>query len=261
MPTRRALLRGLGGAGVAAAVSGVPAAALAVGGASRDPVFTFASLPDFFNGDVADLSVLPTVGRRRQLRQPVLARRDRPLPRRGRRAPTGRGVRRGRRGRGSLEHRHRRPSALRSRQPWHRPGQPGAVHRPRSPPRAVVHYDFYADLFSARGLTLYPAIGDHELLDDRPGAAQRPLEPERLPQGRPGQPLLPGRPLQERLGRSLHPGERRRDVPPPPGRDGVRVHGVRRVVRRRTDADHRRHVHAARDRASASASSTGSCAG
>ncbi len=61
MPTRRAVLRGLGGAGLAAAVSGVPASSVvALGGGSKDPVFTFASLPDFFNGDVADLRVLPT---------------------------------------------------------------------------------------------------------------------------------------------------------------------------------------------------------
>ena len=60
MPTRRAVLRGLGGAGLAAAVSGVPASQVALGGGSKDPVFTFASLPDFFNGDVADLSDLPT---------------------------------------------------------------------------------------------------------------------------------------------------------------------------------------------------------
>jgi hypothetical protein len=57
MLTRRALLRGFGGAGVAA-MSGIPVAAVAVGGRSTEPVFTFASLPDFFNGDVADLSVL-----------------------------------------------------------------------------------------------------------------------------------------------------------------------------------------------------------
>ena len=31
-----------------------------------------------------------------------------------------------------------------------------------------VHYGFYADLFSSRGLPLYPAVGDHEILDDRP---------------------------------------------------------------------------------------------
>src|SRR4051794_32322405 len=57
MPTRRAVLRGLGGAGGAAATGAVPQSALAIGRGSQDPVFTFASLPDFFNGDVADLSV------------------------------------------------------------------------------------------------------------------------------------------------------------------------------------------------------------
>ena len=57
--SRRAVLRGVGG-GLAAAVTAVPEAAVAVGGRSAGPVFTFASLPDFFNGDVADLRVLPS---------------------------------------------------------------------------------------------------------------------------------------------------------------------------------------------------------
>ena len=44
-----------------------------------------------------------------------------------------------------------------------------------------VHYDFYAELFASRGLRLYPAIGDHELLDDRPGHlnnANKPYRPK-----------------------------------------------------------------------------------
>ena len=32
-----------------------------------------------------------------------------------------------------------------------------------------VYYDFYAHLFSSRGLRMYPTVGDHELLDDRSG--------------------------------------------------------------------------------------------
>src|SRR3954467_2816963 len=60
MPTRRAVLRGLGGAGVAAATALVAQSALAIGGGSKGVGCTFASLPDFFNGGVGDLSVLST---------------------------------------------------------------------------------------------------------------------------------------------------------------------------------------------------------
>ncbi len=48
-----------------------------------------------------------------------------------------------------------------------------------------VHYDFYADLFSSRGLTLYPAIGDHELLDDRSGELNDRWSPSGFHQGVP----------------------------------------------------------------------------
>ena len=44
---------------------------------------------------------------------------------------------------------------------------PGA--RPRSGWPAERHYSFYSELFGSRGLKLFPAVGDHEILDDREG--------------------------------------------------------------------------------------------
>ena len=60
MLSRRTVLSGIGAAGLLTAAEAVPRASVALGGVPDDPVFTFASLPDFFNGDVADLRVLPT---------------------------------------------------------------------------------------------------------------------------------------------------------------------------------------------------------
>ena len=82
-----------------------------------------------------------------------------------------------------------------------------------------VYYPFGADLFTSRGLRMFPAIGDHELLDDRAGPLNSRWSPVGLHQGcRSRQPLLPRRPLQERLGRPLHPTRRHAALRPSPGR-------------------------------------------
>jgi Calcineurin-like phosphoesterase len=169
MPTRRVLLRGLGGAGVAAAVSNVPAAALAVGGRSQDPVFTFASLPDFFNGDVADLSVLPSWdGGTNSVNEYWLDAIDHCLGAVAAHRPdavfvAGDAVE----GHWNIDSDDRQLFG-----PVSRGTDPDSLAKCTSAITTAggVHYDFYADLFSSRGLTLYPAIGDHELLDDRAGA-------------------------------------------------------------------------------------------
>jgi hypothetical protein len=154
--------------GVVGALSGVPEAAVAVGGRSTEPVFTFASLPDFFNGDVADLSVLSTWdGGANSVNQYWLDAIDHCLGAVAAHRPdavfvAGDAVE----GHWNLDSDGRQlfgpvrqgidPESL-------------AMCRQAITTAGDVHYDFYADLFSSRGLTLYPAIGDHELLDDLPG--------------------------------------------------------------------------------------------
>jgi hypothetical protein len=183
MPTRRALLRGLGGIGLAATVSDV-SPALALGGRSQDPVFTFASLPDFFNGDVADLSVLPNWDHgANSVNSYWLDAIDHCL------------------------------GAVKAHQPdavfvagdaveghWNLDSDNrqlfGEVRQDKDPESLEmcrsaitkagdVHYDFYADLFHSRGLKLYPAIGDHELLDDRSGALNDRWSPSGFHKGTP----------------------------------------------------------------------------
>jgi hypothetical protein len=176
MPTRRALLRGLGGAGLAATVSAVPEAAVAVGGRSTDPVFTFASLPDFFNGDVADLSVLPRWdGGTNSVNDYWLTAIDTCLAAVAAHRPDAVFV---------------AGDAVEGRWNIDTDGRElfGPVRQGRDAEsiemcrRAIttaggVHYGFYADLFSSRGLQLYPTIGDHELLDDRNGPLNQRWSP------------------------------------------------------------------------------------
>jgi hypothetical protein len=149
-------------------VSGVPDAAVALGGRSQDPVFTFASLPDFFNGDVADLRVLPSWdGGANSVNQYWLEAIDHCLGAVAAHRPNavfvaGDAVE----GRWNIDSDGRELFG-----PVHQRTDRESLAMCR---RAIttagnVHYDFYAGLFASRGLRLYPAVGDHELLDDRPG--------------------------------------------------------------------------------------------
>ncbi len=177
MPTRRAVLRGLGGAGVAAATGAVPQSALAIGGGSQDPVFTFASLPDFFNGDVADLSVLPSWdGGANSVNTYWKAGIDRCLGAVAAHRPDAVFV---------------AGDAVEGR--WNIDSDGRELFGPVSQGRDAesiemcetaitsagnVYYEYYKRLFRSRGLTLYPTSGDHELLDDRPGPLNERWSPK-----------------------------------------------------------------------------------
>jgi hypothetical protein len=180
--SRRTALQALGGTSLAALAGavtelGVPgrapaAAALADearhGGNGYEPVVTFVSLPDFFNGDVADLSVLPSWdGGRNSVNQSWLGAIDRCLGAVADHQPdavflAGDMVE----GRWNLDTDDRRLF-----------GQVDQGIDPESLAKCEtaittaggVYYPFGADLFSSRGLQMFPAIGDHELLDDRTG--------------------------------------------------------------------------------------------
>jgi hypothetical protein len=174
----------MGGAGLAAAVSGVPAAAVAVGGRSQDPVFTFASLPDFFNGDVADLSVLPNWDGGANSVNPYWHDAiDHCLGAVAAHEPdavfvAGDAVE----GHWNIDSDNRQLFGE-VRQDKH----PDSIELCKSAITVAgdVHYDFYGDLFSSRGLKLYPAVGDHEILDDRPGALNDRWSPSGTFRGHP----------------------------------------------------------------------------
>lgn len=183
MLSRRALLRGVGGAGLAA-MSGVPAASVAVGGRSTEPIFTFASLPDFFNGDVADLSVLPSWdGGANSVNQHWHDAIDQCLGAVSAHRPdavfvAGDAVE----GRWNIDSDGRQLFG-----PVSQGTDPESLEMCRSAITTAggVHYDFYADLFSSRGLTLYPAVGDHEILDDRGGPLNERWSPTGFQRGLP----------------------------------------------------------------------------
>jgi 3',5'-cyclic AMP phosphodiesterase CpdA len=169
MPTRRAVLRGLGGNGLAATLSDVPPSALAIGGRSQDPVFTFASLPDFFNGDVADLSVLPNWkgGDPNSVNSYWLDAIDHCLGAVKAHQPDAVFVA------GDAVEGHWNIDSD-GRELFGEVSQgidADSLAKCRSAITVAggVHYDFYKHLFHSRGLKLYPAVGDHELLDDRSG--------------------------------------------------------------------------------------------
>lgn len=169
MPTRRAVLRGLSGAGVASAVSAFPTSALALGGGSPELVFTFASLPDFFNGDVADLSVLPNwqEGDPNSVNPYWEAAIDRCLGAVAAHEPDAVFVA----GDAVEGHWNIDTDGRELFGPVSQGIDLESLAQCRSAITAAggVYYGYYADLFSSRGLRLFPAVGDHEILDDRPG--------------------------------------------------------------------------------------------
>jgi hypothetical protein len=181
--SRRTALQAAGGtglsalAGLAAARAGIAAHAFADeapfqvesrGGHAKDPVVTFVSMPDFFNGDVADLRGLPTWdGGLNSVNDSWHAAIDRCLGAVQAHQPdavflTGDMVE----GRWNMDTDNRQlfgevsqgvdPESL-------------AMCRAAITTAGEVYYPFGADLFASRGLRLFPAVGDHEILDDRPG--------------------------------------------------------------------------------------------
>ncbi|WP_151081634.1 hypothetical protein [Nocardioides cynanchi] len=168
MVSRRRVLQGIGAAGVAVATEAVPRAAVAVGGSTGEPLFTFASLPDFFNGDVADLSKLPTWdGGMNSVNESWRSAIDQCLGAVAAHQPQAVFVA------GDVVEGHWNIDSD-DRElfgPVSQGTDPESLAQCRAAVQTAgnVHYSYYQDLFSSRGLRMLPTVGDHELLDDRPG--------------------------------------------------------------------------------------------
>jgi hypothetical protein len=182
MLSRRTLLSGLGAAGAVSATQTLRANVAL--GSTLGPVFTFASLPDFFNGDVADLSGLPTWdGGPNSVNQSWLDAVDHCLAAVAAHRPGAVLVA------GDLVEGHWNIDTA-GRElfgPVSQGIDPDSLALCRRAVRRAgdVHYSFYADLFGSRGLALYPAIGDHEILDDRPAPMNHRWPPGGHLNGRP----------------------------------------------------------------------------
>lgn len=188
--SRRRVLQTLGGTGLAA-VAGTVATGLAPAGSATpdarsvgDPVVTFVSMPDFFNGDVADLSVLPTWhGGRNSVNRSWLDAIDRCLGAVADHRPdavflAGDMVE----GRWNIDSDNRQMFGPVSQRIDH---ESIAQCKAAISVAGQLHYSYAADLFSSRGLPLYPAIGDHEILDDRSGPLNERWSPSGFHQGLP----------------------------------------------------------------------------
>jgi hypothetical protein len=169
--TRRTLLQSVSVTGLT--VAGAESAHAVVTdprgtGAGGDPVFTFASLPDFFNGDVGDLSALPTWdGGLNSINDSWREAIDHCLGAMAAHQPDAVFLA------GDMVEGH-----------WNKDDDNRRMFGQVSQgidaesidmcnaaitSAAGVYYPFLSDLFSSRGLDLYPAVGDHEILDDRSG--------------------------------------------------------------------------------------------
>jgi len=185
--TRRGMLQSAGGVGLTA-VAGLGSTGVLAGPAKArtvaPPVFTFASLPDFFNGDVADLSVLPNWDHGLNSINPSWV--------------------------AAIDH---CLGAVAAHQPdavfhagdmvegrWNMDSDDRQLFGPVSQGRdresliqcmaairaaGSTYYPFSARLFADRGLRLFPTIGDHELLDDRPGPLNSRWSPSGFHKGEP----------------------------------------------------------------------------
>ncbi len=185
--SRRGVLQTLGGVGLTAVAgsAGPRALALAAAGSrTAEPLFTFVSMPDFFNGDVADLSVLPTWDHGlNSVNQSWTDAIDTCL---------------------GLVSDYRPDAVLLAGDMveghWNIDSDGRELFGPVSQGidsesiarcKAAIstagnlHYAYAADLFSSRGLTLYPAVGDHEILDDRPGPMNHRWRPGGVTRGLP----------------------------------------------------------------------------
>ncbi|MGC4109168.1 MAG: metallophosphoesterase [Nocardioides sp.] len=190
--SRRTALQSLGGAGLAAvagaaavrgggiahAFGSEPSFQLSASGSARDPLFTFVSMPDFFNGDVGDLRVLSSWdGGLNSVNDSWTAAIDKCLGAVSAEQPDavflpGDLVE----GRWNMDPGNRQLFG---------PVSQGidsesiAMCESAISVAGGVYYPYHANLFTARGLRMYPAVGDHELLDDRPG----PLNSRWTPSG------------------------------------------------------------------------------
>jgi hypothetical protein len=176
--SRRTVLQALGGTGMSAlagtAATGLVHAGSAAAGSSTEPLFTFVSMPDFFNGDVADLSALPDFDDHESnssgmnsWNEDWQAAIDRCLGAIAGHRPdavflAGDMVE----GRWNIDSDDRRLFG-----PVSQGTDPEAIARCKAAISSAsgVYYPFAADLFARRNLALYPAVGDHEILDDRSG--------------------------------------------------------------------------------------------
>ena len=175
--TRRTLLQTVGGSGLAG-VAGLAASAgtgpllpaSATVGTSRreNSVFTFVSMPDFFNGDVADLSGLSTWDRgANSVNQAWLGAIDSCLGAVAAHLPDAVFLA------GDMVEGHWNLDTA-DRQlfgPVSQGIDPESIAQCESAITAAggAYYGFTGDLFTSRSLPLYPAVGDHEILDDRSG--------------------------------------------------------------------------------------------
>lgn len=194
--SRRIALQAAGGAGLAtlaglttemATAAHAPSIALdrgRPGGLDEDVVFTFVSMPDFFNGDVADLSVLPSWdGGPNSVNQSWVAAIDRCLRAVSAHQPDavflpGDTVE----GRWNLDPQDRQLFG-----PVSQLIDPESIAMSQSAITVAggVYYPYVADLFASRQLPLYPGVGDHEILDDRSGPLSDRWSPTGLHHGVP----------------------------------------------------------------------------
>ena len=165
MLSRRSLIRATAGAGSILSTAGL-VSTTADRAAAGEPVFTFVSTPDFFNGDVGDLRVLPTWdGGLNSINASWESAIDTCLGAVAAHRPDAVFVAgdlvEGRWNEDTDDRRLFGPVSQRT--------DPASLALCR---RAIttaggVYYSFYKDLFASRGLRLLPALGDHEILDDR----------------------------------------------------------------------------------------------
>jgi 3',5'-cyclic AMP phosphodiesterase CpdA len=184
--SRRGVLQSLGGIGVTAVAGSAStrAFASAPGRTSGDPVFTFVSMPDFFNGDVADLSVLPSWDHGpNSVNRSWLDAVDKCLGVVSTYSPdavllAGDLVE----GRWNVDTDDRQLFG-----PVNQASDPESIAQCELAITSAgsVYYPFAADLFSSRGLPLYPAVGDHEILDDRSGPLNERWSPSGYTHGQP----------------------------------------------------------------------------
>ena len=186
MLTRRTLLR-------AAAVGGVGAAALPAlptadpaeaQGSATDPVATFVSMPDFFNGDVGDLRVLPNWDNGlNSVNSSWENAIDHCLGAVAAHSPdavfiAGDMVE----GRWNIDSDDRR---LFGRVSQGIDRSSLAHCRQAITTAGGVYYSYHRKLFADRGLKVYGAVGDHEILDDRGGPLNDRWSPSGIQEGVP----------------------------------------------------------------------------
>jgi 3',5'-cyclic AMP phosphodiesterase CpdA len=184
--TRRSLLHAAGATGLVASTAGLPRSAAGPVAAPSEPAVTFVSMPDFMNGDVADLSVLPTWDNGlNSVNDSWLAAIEKCLGVVGSFSPDAVLVA------GDLVDGH-----------WNidtdgralfgevdQQVNPESIARCTSAIRVAgdLHYGFYADRFESAGLLsrFHPALGDHEILDDRAGPLNERWSPSGITHGLP----------------------------------------------------------------------------